>query len=125
MKLLTKPSATTETITIGGEQEVACLKMDLLLGFIPIFRESTKKIHTPRRQFAGRTSTNPVEVDFEDAEDPISICLTIEDDYYRKCKSPFELELDGVVYVLHGLFPTHRIRDNVWSCSFDYCGPNK
>jgi hypothetical protein len=107
---------------MGGPEEVQVLRFSF-----PYFRLEKKIVDKPRMNLAGRTVLHPIEVDFEDIENPIDCCLWIEEvrGHYVKNRVPIELDFEGVVYTFYGLFPLQHLRDNVWSCSIDHMEINK
>lgn len=118
MKLLTKPGAKAEPIEI---KIPACTETRFnplgLLGIGPI--TTTREI--PERTVArlpGRSVLSKIEIDFEE-EDAINLCIDVGVYDFIKKKTAFTLMFEGEVYILHGVIPLERLRDNVWKCNID------
>jgi hypothetical protein len=120
MKLLTKPSSTREVIEceVPARRETRFNPLGIF-GFGPIMTTRdipARKVVSP---YPGRSVLDKIEIDFED-EDAITTCIDVGVCDYIKKRTEFPLMFDGEIYVLHGVVPLERLRENIWKCNIDY-----
>lgn len=119
MKLLTKPSYTREVIEyeVPARRETHFNPFGILgIGPITTSRDiQARKVVAP---YPGRSILDKLEIDFED-EDAIDLCIEVGVYDFIKKKTEFTLMFEGEVYIIHGVIPLERLRDNVWKCNID------
>jgi hypothetical protein len=121
MKLLTKPTSHTERVEWKRPAHVKTSFNPLgIFGIGSLITSTFVPEKTIEAPFPGRTVLDKVEIDFED-EDAITACIEVIDIFdIRKKHTEFVLMFDEWVYILHGVFPEERLRDNVWRCNIDH-----